>query len=66
VALEALLPSLKPHFSLVGSDPLQGSLPHPCGPATALLLGSESHGLAAQLLAATDERWRIPGAGRNP
>jgi len=46
---------------VVGSEVKGGIPPHPCGAGTALLLGSESHGLPAGLLAMTDERWRIPG-----
>ena len=61
--LEALLPVLRQRYTLVGSDPERGSIPHPCGPATALLLGSESHGLSSALLEAVHERWRIPGGG---
>ena len=63
VDFETLLPALRGRFRLVGSDPEKGIPPHPCAPATALLLGSESHGLPQSLLALTDERWRIPGGG---
>jgi len=38
-------------------------IPHPCMKRTALLLGSESHGLPEDLLCMTDEQWRIPGTG---
>lgn len=60
---EALLSAIRGRFRIVGSEVREGVAPHPCGPATALLMGSESHGLPASLLAMTDERWRIPGAG---
>ncbi|MCE5265133.1 MAG: RNA methyltransferase [Deltaproteobacteria bacterium] len=58
-----LLAELRGRFRIVGSDVRSGVSPHPCAPATALLLGSESHGLPEGLLALTEERWRIPGAG---
>lgn len=59
----AILPGLKASFRLVGSDAGDGVPPHPCSGKTALLLGSESHGLPPHLLDLTDERWRIPGSG---
>ncbi len=58
-----LLSSIRQRFRVVGSDVRKGVPPHPCGPETALLMGSESHGLPEELLKQTDERWRIPGAG---
>lgn len=61
VDFEWILPKLRACFDLVGSEANEGGLPHPCGAGTALLMGSESHGLPASLLALTDERWRIPG-----
>jgi TrmH family RNA methyltransferase len=60
---ESLLPELRGAFRIVGSDVRQGAAPHPCSPATALLMGSESQGLPAELLSLTHEQWRIPGAG---
>ncbi|MHB8771083.1 MAG: TrmH family RNA methyltransferase [Syntrophales bacterium] len=63
VHLGRLLPQLRTRFHLVGSDARQGCSPRPCAAGTALLLGSESHGLPAELLEMTDERWRIPGGG---
>jgi TrmH family RNA methyltransferase len=59
--LIAALPQIKKTHYLVGSDVRQGLPPHPLPKKTALLLGSESHGLPEQLLALTDERWCIPG-----
>jgi TrmH family RNA methyltransferase len=59
----ALLSGMRGRFRVIGSEVRDGVMPHPCGAATALLMGSESHGLPAELLAMTDERWRIPGAG---
>lgn len=59
-----LLPRLKGRFKIIGSDPREGLPPSPSGVRTALILGSESHGLPAELLAMADERWRIPGSGR--
>ncbi|MBU1964795.1 MAG: RNA methyltransferase [Proteobacteria bacterium] len=58
-----ILSEIRGRFRVVGSEVREGVAPHPCGPATALLMGSESHGLPEELLAMTDERWRIPGAG---
>jgi TrmH family RNA methyltransferase len=63
VDFRLLIPRLRDNFRVVGSDVRQGVAPHPCGPATALLLGSESQGLPEELLGLADERWSIPGAG---
>ena len=63
VDFEQLLPRLRGRFQVVGSEVREGTSPHPCAAGTALLMGSESHGLPAPLLALTDERWRIPGGG---
>jgi TrmH family RNA methyltransferase len=63
VDFSAILPGFKASFRLVGSDVRNGVTPHSCARKTALLLGSESHGLPQHLLDLTDERWRIPGAG---
>ena len=60
---EELLPRLHGRFLIVGSEVREGVPPHPCPAATALLLGSESHGLPESLLAGTDERWLIFGGG---
>lgn len=60
---EQFLPRLRGRFHVVGSEVREGISPHPCAVATALLMGSESHGLPASLLDLTDERWRIPGKG---
>jgi len=58
------LPGLREQYVLVAGDAKHGVPPHPCPQPTALLLGSESHGLPGNLLELTDERWNIPGAGR--
>ncbi len=63
VELEDVLADIKGRFFIVGSDARQGVIPHPCNHKTALLLGSESHGLPETLLARTDETWKIPAAG---
>jgi TrmH family RNA methyltransferase len=63
VDFAAILPGFKASFRLVSSDVGNGVTPHPCIGRTALLMGSESHGLPQHLLDLTDERWRIPGAG---
>jgi TrmH family RNA methyltransferase len=60
---EQFLPRLRGRFRVVGRETREGIPPHPCAAGTALLMGSESHGLPASLLALTDERWRIPGGG---
>ena len=61
VDFERFLPGLRGRFHVVGSEAREGIPPRPCKAGTALLMGSESHGLPASLLALTDERWRIPG-----
>ena len=58
------LPTLKEHFFLVGSHVREGVEPHACKQRTAILLGSESHGLPEVLVRLADELWHIPGAGR--
>ncbi len=58
------LPAIKEHFFLVGSHIKKGMEPHACKRRTALLLGSESHGLPEALLCLADELWHIPGLGR--
>lgn len=60
IDLIAALPQRKTHY-LVGSDVRKGMPPHSLPKKSALLLGSESHGLPEQLLALADERWCIPG-----
>ena len=64
VDFEQILPVLRERFRVVGSEVREGVPPHPCPAATALLLGSESHGLPEGLLALTDERWLIFGGER--
>jgi RNA methyltransferase, TrmH family len=63
VDFEVILREIRGRFQIMGSDVRQGVAPHPCGPTTAILMGSESRGLPEELLAQTNERWRIPGAG---
>ena len=58
------LPIIKEHFFLVGSHIRKGIAPHKCKQRTALLLGSESHGLPEALLRLADELWHIPGMGK--
>ena len=57
-----IAPRLKERFFLVGSSARKGIMPHPCKQDTALMLGSESHGLPDALLRLTDEQWFIHGA----
>jgi RNA methyltransferase, TrmH family len=61
IDLIAALPQIKKTHYLVGSDVHKGLPPHQLPQKTALLLGSESHGLPEQLLEVADERWCIPG-----
>lgn len=58
-----ILPLLRKSCKVVGSDVRTGVMPHPCTGRTALLFGSESHGLPRHLIEMTDECWNIPGAG---
>lgn len=58
-----LLPVVGSRCLLVGSDVRTGTPPRPTGRRTALLLGSESHGLPEEFLKQTAETWCIPGAG---
>ena len=60
----ALIPALQGSFHLVGSHVREGTVPRACRRRTALVLGSESHGLPESLLCLMNERWRIPGGGR--
>jgi len=63
VNLPELLPRIKEKFHVVGSSVRTGNIPHPCSGETALLLGSESHGLPDDLLQMIDEQWHIPRRG---
>ena len=58
------LPKIKERYFLVGTHIQKGIMPHACLQKTALLLGSESHGLPEELIRLTDEQWCIPGAGK--
>jgi RNA methyltransferase, TrmH family len=64
IDLMAALPQIKKSHYVVGSDVHSGKLPHSLQKEPALLLGSESHGLPADLLVMTDENWMIPGNNR--
>ncbi len=59
-----IVPRIKERYFLVGSSIRKGIIPHACKQDTALLLGSESHGLPDALLRLTDEQWFIPGTGK--
>ncbi len=59
-----ILPVVRTTHLLVGSDIRHGVPPHREVKKTALLLGSESHGVPDEFLEAIDEQWHIPGAGR--
>ena len=62
IDLKKLLPDIKKYYYLIGSLVRNGRAPHLLQKKAALLLGSESHGLSADLLAAADELWSIPGS----
>ncbi len=64
IALEDALPEIRKGHVLIGSDTRKGGYPHALTKKTALLMGSESHGLPEHLLNQVDERWRIPGNSR--
>jgi TrmH family RNA methyltransferase len=61
VDFAVIMPRMKERYFLVGGDHKKGVMPHPCVRRTALLLGSESHGLSDSLLHMMDEQWHIPG-----
>ncbi len=58
-----ILPEFKEYYFLVGSTAQNGIAPHVCAQKTALLLGSESHGLPGELIDLTAEQWCISGTG---
>ena len=58
-----ILPMLRKSCRVVGSNVRGGVIPHTCTGKTALLFGSESHGLPQHLIDMTDECWCIPGTG---
>ncbi|HAJ27191.1 MAG TPA: hypothetical protein DCG53_08105 [Syntrophus sp. (in: bacteria)] len=59
-----ILPVVRTTHLLIGSDVRQGVAPHRQQERTALLLGSESHGVPDAFLETIDEKWHVPGAGR--
>ncbi len=61
VDVAAALSEISKDYVLIGSDVHQGIAPHPLTQRGALLMGSESHGLPADLLEQASERWRISG-----
>ncbi|MDO9530143.1 MAG: RNA methyltransferase [Syntrophales bacterium] len=63
VDFDKALPEFKKHYFLVGSTAQNGVTPHSCTYKTALLLGSESHGLPEKLTSLAAEQWYIPGTG---
>ena len=64
VDFSASLPEIRKGYALVGTT-VQGGVPlHPLGDEpSAILLGSESHGLPEELLSLTAEQWSIPRFG---
>lgn len=63
VDIATALSAIRKDYVLIGSDVRRGVAPHPLSRRSALLVGSESHGLPADLLEQASERWRIPGNG---
>jgi TrmH family RNA methyltransferase len=61
VDFERIMPEVRKQYLVVGSDSREGVAPRWCAKKTALILGSESHGLSETLLHMVDERWHIPG-----
>lgn len=59
-----IVPRIKERYFLVGSSIRKGITPHPCKRDTALMLGSESHGLPDALLRLADEQWFVCGMGK--
>lgn len=58
------LPDIQKHYTLVGTTVRGGVPPHPVhDKPSAILLGSESHGLPEEFLARADEQWCIPRVG---
>ncbi len=64
IDLMDLLPDIRKHFFVIGSDVHEGTPPHPVQKNAALILGNESHGLPEAILKMTDEKWSIPGSGK--
>lgn len=64
ISFEEVLPEIKKTHYLVGSNVCRGINPNFPERKTALLLGSESHGLPEEILAMVDEQWSIPGSGK--
>lgn len=62
--LTEVLPDIRKHFFVIGSDVHEGTAPHPVQKNAALILGNESHGLPETILKMTDEKWSIPGSGK--
>jgi TrmH family RNA methyltransferase len=62
VDFEETMPRIKEHYFMVGSHNRKGTMPRPCMKRTALLLGSESHGLPDALIHMMHELWYIAGA----
>lgn len=54
---------IKKNYFLAATTPSGGINPHPGNRPTALIMGSESHGLPADILELADERWTVPGSG---
>jgi TrmH family RNA methyltransferase len=60
-----VLPDIRKHFFVIGSDAHEGIPPHPVQENAALILGNESHGLPEKILKMAEERWSIAGRGKS-
>jgi RNA methyltransferase, TrmH family len=56
-----IIPEIKKRYVVVTGSNKKGETPHPCTEKTAMILGSESHGLPDALLRMANEQWHIPG-----
>ncbi|MDI6725632.1 MAG: RNA methyltransferase [Smithellaceae bacterium] len=63
VEISACLARLKKDCLLVATVPQGGLNPRPCQRRTALILGSETHGLPEEILTLADLSWTVPGGG---
>jgi TrmH family RNA methyltransferase len=58
-----ILPPLQERFTLIATTNQEGQKPHPLQMPSAVILGSESHGLPEEILSIAREKWCIPRLG---
>lgn len=58
-----VIPDIKKKYLLIGTDKEKGNTPRSLRRNAAILFGSESHGLPAELISFTNETWCIQGKG---